>query len=140
MIKSKVICFIIWIFSLALALFLIFIIPNDVNGSVIVTAVFTVVAFVSQLILWLALFKENVGSDGIFYRTPVIIFSAVHMIIQFIICILMAFAGNVITVKMSLIINFLVFLLIWILILALILSKDYAQKIDSRQKNHHVEL
>ena len=140
MTKSKVTGFIIWILGLALALFLMFIIPKSISTSIIITAVFTVIAFVSQIILWLVLFKGNVGTDGTFYRTPAMTFSTVYMIIQFIICVLMAFAGNVITTKVALIVNFVVLVLMWILILALNSAKDHAQRIDSRQKNHHVEL
>lgn len=129
-----VICF--W--GLALSLFLLFVIPKNINQARIITAVFTIIAFVSQLFVWLYLFKRKIDAQGAFYRTPTITLSLVYMLIQFALCTLMAFIT--LTTKVSLIVNFVVLVLMWILILALNSVKNHAQKVDSRQKNHHIEL
>lgn len=128
------ICFL----GLALALFLLFIIPGDISSARIITAVFTVIAFLSQLFMWLSLFKGKVDAQGVFYQTPTITFSVVYMLTQFVLCILMAFITF--TTKISLVVNFVVLILMWILILALNSAKNHIQRVDCRQKNHHVEL
>lgn len=128
----------IWFLGLALALFLLFIIPGDISSARIITAVFTVIAFLSQLFMWLYLFKGKVDAQGVFYQTPTITFSVVYMLIQFVLCILMAFITF--TTKISLVVNFVVLILMWILILALNSAKNHIQRVDYRQKNHHVEL
>lgn len=135
---KKITEIVIWFLGLALSLFLLFVIPNNINQARIITAVFTIIAFVSQLFMWLYLFKGRVDAKGTFYRTPTITLSLVYMLIQFALCTLMAFIT--LTTKVSLIVNFVVLVLMWILILALNSVKNHAQKVDSRQKNHHIEL
>ena len=131
---------IIWLLGLALSVFLLMVIPDSYSSTIWVTLVFDIIAFVSQLILWITLFKGKVDAQGAFYRTPAMTLSMIYMAIQFIICVIVGFVGNSISFKASLIMNFVVCILMWILILMLGLARDHAQSIDFRQKNHHTEL
>ena len=138
--KSKIIKCVIWFLAFALSVFLLLVIPSSYSQSIWVTLVFDVIAFVSQLILWLTIFNRPVGAKGVFNRYPTMLVSSLYLIVEFIICIVMAVMGSSIPFKMSLIINFIVMVIAWIILLMMILSKDHVERIDSRQKDHHVEL
>ena len=138
--KAKVIKYVIWFLAFALSVFLLLVIPSSYSQSIWVTLVFDVIAFVSQLILWLTIFNRPVGAKGVFNRYPTMLVSSLYLIVEFIICIVMAVMGSSIPFKMSLIINFIVMVIAWIILLMMILSKDHVERIDSRQKDHHVEL
>lgn len=138
--SKKIIGAIIWFLGFALSVFLLMIIPDSYSSSIWVTLVFDIIAFISQLILWLTLFKGKVDAQGTFYRTPAMTLSMIYIAVQFVICVIMGFAGKTISFKASLIVNFVVCIFIWILILMLGLARDHAQRIDSRQKNHYTEL
>ena len=62
------------------------------------------------------------------------------MIVQFIICVVTAILNDGISLKVLLIINVILMALMWVLILAILNAKNHANRIDSRQKEHHVEL
>ena len=138
--KSKIIKCVIWFLAFALSVFLLLVIPSSYSQSIWVTLVFDVIAFVSQLILLLTIFNRPVGAKGVFNRYPTMLVSSLYLIVEFIICIVMAVMGSSIPFKMSLIINFIVMVIAWIILLMMILSKDHVERIDSRQKDHHVEL
>ena len=130
----------IWVIAFALSVFLLLIIPNHYSGSVYVTLVFDGIAFKSTLVLWLNLFKNSKSAVDIFYCSPAMTVSTGYLIIQFILCIVAGILGDVMTIKLSLILNFILAAIMWVLILATLNSKNHAQRVDARQKNHHVEL
>ena len=130
----------IWTIAFALSVFLLLIIPNHYTGSVYVTLVFDGVAFISTLVLWLNLFKNSKSASDIFYCSPAMTVSTGYLIIQFILCIVVGILADTITVKLSLILNFILAVIMWILILSTLTSKNHAQRVDARQKNHHIEL
>ena len=47
---------------------------------------------------------------------------------------------DVITFKITLVLNIMLMSIVWFLILSTIITRDHTQRVDSRQKNHHVEL
>lgn len=138
--KSRIIKCVIWFLAFALSVFLLLVIPGSYSQSIWVTLVFDVIAFVSQLILWLTIFNKPVGTKGVFNRYPTMFISSLYLVIEFIICVIVAVAGSSISFKMSLIINFIIMVVTWIILLMMILSKDHVERIDNRQKDHHVEL
>lgn len=138
--KSRIIKCVIWFLAFALSVFLLLVIPGGYSQSIWVTFVFDVIAFVSQLILWLIILNKSGGAKGVFNRYPTMVVSSLYLIAEFIICVVTAVMGLSIPFKTSLIINFIVMVIAWIILLMLILSKDHVERIDSRQKDHHVEL
>lgn len=138
--KSKIIKCVIWFLAFALSVFLLLVIPNTYSQSIWVTLVFDAIAFVSQLVLWLTIFNRPIGAKGIFNRYPTMLISSLYLVVQFIVCVIVAVAGSSISFKMSLIINFIIMVIAWIILLMMILSKDHVERIDNRQKDHHVEL
>ena len=140
MVKSKIFKFIIWFLTFVLSVFLLLMIPNSYSYSIWVTLVFDTIAFVSQLVLWLTIFNRPVGAKGVFNRYPTMIISSTYLAVEFMICVIVAVAGSSISFKIALIINFIIMVMAWIILLIMILSKDYIERLDNRQKDHHVEL
>ena len=138
--KNKTIGIIMWVVLFALSVFLLFIIPNHYSSSIFVALAFDCIAFISLLIIWLKLLKTNSKPNDVFLATPAILISTIYMIVQFIICIVTAIVNDGISLKLSLIINVILMALMWVLILATLNAKNHANRIDSRQKDHHVEL
>lgn len=140
MVKSKATRIIVWLLCFALSVFLLFIIPNEFTQAIWVTLIFDVIAFVSQMILWMTVLGRVSESKGVFNRYPVMMVSAFYMIAELIMCIITPVIGTSFSMKMSLIINFVIMVIAWIIIVLLISSKNHVERLDSRQKNHHVEL
>ncbi len=138
--KSIIIKSVIWFLVFAMSVFILVAVPNSYSQSIWVTFVFDVIAFVSQLILWLIIFNKSVEAKGVFNLYPIMIISSLYLIIEFIICIVTAVMGASISFKTTLIINFIIMVFAWIILLMLFLSKNHVERIDSRQKDHHVEL
>lgn len=62
------------------------VIPSSYSQSIWVTFVFDVIAFGSQLILWMIIFNKPVGAKGVFNRYPSMLVSSLYLIAEFIIC------------------------------------------------------
>lgn len=138
--KAKLKKCVIWFLTFALSVFLLLVIPGSYSQSIWVTLVFDVTAFVSQLVLWLTIFNRSIGVTGVFNRYPTMLVSSLYLIVEFFICIATAVMESSISLKMSLIINFIVMVIAWTILLMLISSKDHIERLDTRQKDHHVEL
>ena len=130
----------VWAIAFALSIFLLLIIPNHYTGSVYVTLVFDGVAFISTLILWLNLFKNSKSEADAFFCSLAMTVSAIYIAIQLVICIATGILAGTLTIKLTLILNFIPAAIMWILILSILCSKNYAKRINSRQKDHHIEL
>lgn len=138
--KNRKIGIVIWIIGFALSVFLLFVIPQHLSSGIYLTLVFDIVAFVSSLILWLSFFKSKKTPKEQFYVSPAITVSAVYLVIQFIICVTEGLLVDKISFRGTLILNFITTAVMWILILSTLIAKNHAQRVDLRQKDHHVEL
>lgn len=133
--KEKINIIIIWFLALSLSLFLLFVIPGSVKGSMIVTAIFTVIAFSLQLFILIMVSKGKNGGYAIFTGTPMVLFTIIYVMIQFALCVIIGFISKVVTTKLALIINFLIFVVMCILIFSLNSIREYTQKLDLKDKN-----
>lgn len=138
--KTKIVGFSIWLLVFALSVFLLMVIPSNYSQSIWVTLVFDVIAFVSQLVLWLIIYGKPVGAKDVFNRYPIMLVSSIYLIVELVICIVTAVMGLSISFKMALVINFTIMIFAWIILLMMVLSKDHIERLDERQKDHHVEL
>ena len=138
--KSRKTGIAIWAVAFALSVFLLLIIPNHYTGSVYVTLIFDGAVFISTLVLWLNLFKNSKSASDVFYCSPAMTVSTGYITIQFVLCIVTGILADAMTIKLSLILNFVLAAIAWILIFSTLSSKNHARRVDTRQKNHHVEL
>ena len=138
--KKRKVGIIIWLIAFALSVALMLIIPSHYTSSIYTTLIFDVIAHISVLILWMKIFTNvNIPSD-IFYCSPAMVVSTVYLVIQFIFCVMEGVLVDVITFKITLVLNIMLMAIVWFLILSTIITRDHTQRVDSRQKNHHVEL
>lgn len=130
----------IWAIAFALSVFLTLIIPAHYSGNIFTVLTFDVIAYIAVLLLWIKLLRNTNVSDDTFYNSPVMIITTAYLAIQMILCIAVGLMVDTISFKMTLIFNVVLLVVVWFLILSTIITKGYAQRVDSRQKNHHVEL
>lgn len=127
-----------WLIGLALAHLFLFLLPREVTASVWITYGFTLIAFFSQLALWIAVWKKGLTPEMQFLHTPLLLFSVCYLAGQLICCILFALLPA--TVKIAILANALFLCAMWALQLAAVLACGHAEKVDRRQKNHHTKL
>ena len=138
--KNRKIGIALWAIAFILSVFLLLIIPDCFTGSVYVTLVFDGIAFISTIIAWLYLFKKSKSITEVFYCSPVMMVSSLYITIQFVLCVVTGLFADEISLKLSLILNFILTMVMWFVILSAVIAKNHEQHIDTRQKNHHVEL
>lgn len=138
--KIKLINDIIWFLLFILSVFILLVVPNEYSEAIWVTLVFDVVAFISQLFLWHIIFQKPVGTEGVFNRYPIMVTSSVYLVIQMAICVTVTIPTIFISFKQSLIVNFVIMIIAWVILLFLVLSKYHVEKLKARQKDHHIEL
>lgn len=140
MIKSKKALIILWGIAFALTLFLVLIIPAQITGITIVAIVFDCVGFISQLILWLNLSRRKQSAKDIFGNAPAVVVSYVYLAILFVLSILCSAFPNMFSIKTAVIVDVIIIAAAWFLLVALLGGKGYIQRVDSRQRDHHIEL
>ncbi len=140
MIKSKVILIVIWFLCFTLSVVFLLIFSKNYTGSIWVTLLFDVIAFVSQLILLMSILSHVSEKKDVFNWYPLIGLSSIYLIGETIICIFTSSMGEALTIKMALIINFVFMIVIWVILLFLFVSRNHTKRLDLRQKNHHTEL
>lgn len=123
-----------------LSVFLLFVIPAHISNGVYLTLLFDVIAYVSLLVLCITIFRTNKTPKETFYVSPAITLSTIYLVIQFVICIAEGLLVDKISLRGTLILNFITMAIMWFLIFSTLIAKIHAQRVDSRQKDHHVEL
>ena len=138
--KNRIIGIAIWGIAFILSVFLLFVIPTHISKGIYLTLLFDVIAYVSSLVLWIIIFKTNNTPKEAFYVSPAITLSTVYLVIQFVICIVEGMMVDKISFRGTLILNFITMTVMWFLILSTLIAKNHAQRVDCRQRDHHVEL
>lgn len=140
MFKSKTLRCIVWFLCFSLSVFLLLVIPSSFNSVIWITLAFDTIAFISQFLLWSVLLNRIRYTQQVFNRYPCMVVSGSYLFVEFVLCIVAALKSTLMTVKVSLVINFVVMVVSWIIILLLIISKNHVERVDIRQKKHHIEL
>lgn len=138
--RNRKLGIVIWAIAFAVSVFLTLIIPAHYSSNLFAVLIFNVIAFISVLIIWIYLFKNSKTPGDIFYDSPVMTISTAYLVIQLILCIAVGLMVDTLSFKMTLILNVVLMAVVWFLILSTIITKDHSQHVDSRQKDHHVEL
>lgn len=130
----------IWAIAFILSVFLILVLPKHYSVCIWTTLFFDVIAYISSLVLWINLFRNANAPADVFYCSPAMILSIAYLAIQLILCIVVGLLADTISFEMTLVLNVVLIAVVWFLILSTIITKNYAQRVDSRQKENHVEL
>lgn len=135
--NNKSVTLVVWLLCFALTIALLLLIPSQISSPIYAVLVFDIIAFVSQLVLWLIGFGNKAE---VFYKYPSIIVSVGYLIIQFVLSLITAFEADVISMKIVLIVNIILLVFAWIILCVSMSSVPHTQKVDSRQINHHTKL
>lgn len=138
--KNRTVVIVIWAIAFILSVFLLFAVPDHLSGGIYLTLVFDIVAFISCFVLWIVIFIGDRTPKQAFYVLPMITMSIIYLVIQFVICITEGLLVDKISLRGTLILNFITMAIMWFLILSTLIAKNHARRVDSRQKDHHVEL
>jgi hypothetical protein len=128
---------IIWLLLLALTLFLTLIIPKNYTNQVWTVIGFDIIAFVSQFITW---FLNAKSSKETFYKYPIMTISSIYLGLQFIYSLVVSMVNEAIPYKTVLIINFVMMVIMLILIVSTLMTRDKVESLDFRRKDHHTEI
>lgn len=136
--KNKPLGVLLWLSGLVAAHLVLFLLSSEMTAARWITYGFTLFAFLSQLILWLAVWKKQPSNIEQFYASPMLLYSVLYLLGQLILCIV--FALTVPTVKVAVLVNALLALTMFTLLSVSVIGRNHAARVDARQKNHHKEL
>lgn len=133
--KNKSLGVFLWLIGLVATHLALFLLSPEMTAARWVTYGFTLFAFLSQLILWLAVWKKQPSNTEQFYSTPMLLYSTLYLLGEFIVCIVFSLAPA--TVKIAVLVNALVALIMLALLSVSMIGRNHAARVDARQKNHH---
>ncbi len=129
-----------WILGLVLANVLLFCLSREMTPTLWVTFGFVWFAFLSVLIFQLLVWKQIADSDTKVLHITALSVSYIYIVIQIPLCAVFAIGSGVIPWKAALLIHAVLMILAWLVIIGSLTGNDHVQKVDERQKNHHIEL
>lgn len=133
--KNKPLGVFLWLLGLVAVHLVIFLLSPEMTAARWITYGFTLFAFFSQLILWLAVWKKQPSNTEQFYAMPILLYSTLYLLGQLIVCIV--FSLTQATVKAAVLVNALVAFIMLALLSVSMIGRNHAAKVDTRQKNHH---
>ena len=136
--NNKLLGVMLWFLSLAAVHLIVFLAARELTAALWISYGFTMFAFVSQLVLWLAAWKKPMDGKQQFLHTPVLAYSLLYLVGQTAVCLFFAFVHA--SVKTAVLVNGLVLIAFWALMVLSLIGKNHIERVDQRQKDHHVEL
>lgn len=140
MINGKKALLILWGLIFTLTLILLFFIPEQITSVTFVFLVFDCFGFVALLIFWIRLMRGEQNAKDVFGHFPAVVVSCVYLLILFVLSILCGLSPSLFSVKSSVLINIIIMVIAWIVLVALLGAKGHIQRVDSRQRDHRIEL
>lgn len=138
--KSKLLMTIAWVLGFVISIVIVLFFTKEYTAVTWITIIFTGLAFLTQFLLWNGFTKAEDDTQKEFFSYPIMVVSAFYLLLQFVICCVIALATKYISVRIGLFLNLLLFLTMWLIIILIIVSKKQIEKVDKRQKNNHKEL
>ncbi len=138
MVKQKILGLAVWMVGLALCHVFLWMLPGEKNNAAVLTEVFIWIAFVSQLVLWLRIWKKPKTAEEQFLLTPLLFFSGFYLAGEMVLCLVFGFWAA--SLSLTAIVN-----VVWSLLMAAVLAfsligQGHAEKMHRRQKDHHKKL
>lgn len=125
---------------LLLALTLLFTLSGSMTAASWITLGFAVFSFLSSILFQTLIWNSFDDKDSLSYKIPGIAFSNIYIVLQVPICLLMGLNSTGFSIKTTVLFNGILAIICWILIVGSITGTSHARKVNSRQKDHHVEL
>ena len=136
--KNKSLGVFLWLIGLVAAHLVLFLLSPEMTAARWITYGFTLFAFLSQLILWMAVWEKQPSNTEQFYSTPMLLYSTLYLLGQLIVCIV--FSLTPVTVKIAVLVNALAALIMLALLTVSMIGRNHAARVDTRQKDHHKDL
>lgn len=136
--NNRLLGIVLWGIGLAVECLLLLCLARSYSASVWVTFGFTLFAFISQLALWLYVWRSPLNANDSFLQMPLLMLSVWYMILQAIPCLLFAFWNA--PAQIAALVNAALTVVMWVLLILSMIAKGHIEKVDGRQKNHHREL
>lgn len=124
-----------WLLGFAAEAALLLFLTPVYTAATWITLAFTAAAFLTQALLWR---KGGGDAKNQFFRYPGMTVSGGYLLAQLVICCVLARVP--VTVKTAVFVNLLVLLTVWLLIVGTALAREHIEKVDRRQKDHHIKL
>ena len=136
--NNKLLGVVLWFLALAAVHLIVFLAARELTAALWISYGFTMFAFVSQLVLWLVVWKKPMDGRHQFLHTPVLSYSLRYLIAQTVLCLIFAFVR--VSVKTAVLVNGLVLIAFFALMVLSLIGKNHIERVDRRQKDHHIEL
>ena len=127
-----------WFLALAAVHLIVFLAARELTAALWIAYGFTIFAFVSQLMLWLVIWQKTLDGKQQFLHAPVLTYSLLYLAGQVVLCLIFAFVHA--SAKTAVFVNGLTLILFWALLVLSLIGKNHIERVDQRQKNHHIEL
>lgn len=138
--KNRKIGLIAWLLGLALANVLLFSLNQGLTPTFWITFVFVWIAFISVIVVQTMVWKKATSPNEQFLRMPAITISFIYLVAQIPVSIVFALGSTAIPHGVTVIVNFILLVVAWLLVLGGLVGNDHIRKVNGRQKNHHIEL
>lgn len=131
---------IVWGLCMLLCTVLIFSLEHGFTRTLIITIMFVCFAFISFFIFQSYIWKKGRTREGVFLKISSIIVSYFYLLVQIPICIIFSIGSNIISYKIAILVNMVLVVIVWGMILGGLVGNEHIEKVNNRQKNHHIEL
>ena len=129
---------VVWALMLALTLFLTLILPERLNAAVIAAAIFAAVGYASQLLLGRLVPRGT--ADAAAANAPLAVVSGAYLLCASVFSVVCAVFSDAVSLKAVIVVHFVLLIVTWILLASLLGTRAHIRRVDSRQKDHHIEL
>ena len=136
--SSKLLGAALWLIGLVTMHLIALLLPEELTAGRWAVYGFGLLAFFSQLLLWLWVHRRALSPAEQFLRIPLLTVSALCLAGQVLLCLLFAFVSA--SLKTAVLVNALFLCAMGAMELLAAVGSRHIQKSDSRQKDHHIEL
>lgn len=136
--NNKILGMLLWAIGLLAAHLIIFVVPDSYTTTIWITYGFTIFTFLSQLVLWLWIWHNEISAPEQFLHTPVLTISVVYLLLQLVADLI--FAMVMVSVKITVLFNMLLAIVVGVMLILSLIAKNSIERIDKRQRNRRIEL
>lgn len=136
--SNKILGIVLWLIGLIAAHLILFLIPSTYTAAIWICYGFTWFAFVSQVFLWLWIWRKGLTPPEQFLYTPVLTISVIYLLSQLLVDLIFGLIPT--PEKLCVLVNVLLFVIMALLLTMTLIARNSIHRLDDRQKNHHIEL
>lgn len=136
--NNKVLGVALWAIALLAIHIIIFAIPDAYTPAIWITYGFDLFAFISQLALWLWILRGEVSAAERFLHTPTLTISVAYLLLQFVLSLIFAFV--LASAKAAVLVHGFLSIIMCAALVLTFISKNAIERVDKRQKDHHIKL